>query len=910
VSDTADLRWRSTLERVARAVVTIRVDQVRGFDGENPSSSQATGFVVDAERGLILTNRHVVEAGPVVAQAVFLDHEEVALAPIYRDPVHDFGFFRYDPAAIRHMTPVALPLAPERAQVGIEIRVVGNDSGEKLSILAGTLARLDREAPQYAADRWSDFNTFYLQAASSTSGGSSGSPVVDVDGYVLALNAGARTQTATAYYLPLDRVVPALAHLRAGRPVPRGSVDAVFLFAPFDEVRRLGAGASFEAEARARAPGVHGMWVVQEVFAGGPSDGRLVLGDVVVAVDGAPLSGFVALEAALDAAVGGHVTFDVIRDGAARSVVVPVIDLHGEVPRAWLEVGGAVLHDVSIHQARVRSITRRGVFVAQRGAMFDRAGVPSRSVLTELAGVPVVDLADAERVLGGLCDGAEVAARYTDPSQPNVERFALIRMDRRWYPMARWERDDEVGTWHRRAAPEPPVAAPRPPVVVDVPSASGPGADVARSLVEVTFHVPYRVEGVHGTSFFGVGVVVDGARGLVVTDRDTVPIALGDARLTFGGSAHVAAEVVMLHPTQNVAVLRYDPSSLEGGALASARLDVAALQRGQDVWRVVLDEGEVHVQKAKMYRQEPLSLPMPDPPRFRAFNCATVTLGDGEGTGPAGVLVDADGAVRALWSCFSYQEGRQVREAWEGVPAWSVADVAARAARGDRTIPVLGAELSLIALADARLLGLPAGWAQRFSEVSRRRVLAVARTWSGTDASEVLRPGDLLLAVDGVLVRDHAAVEATLDRQELSLTVLRDRSVVVLALAPARIPALGIDRVVMWAGTCIHEPSPAVAAQRGRLARGPYVAFASWGSPANRFELKATRQIVSVDGVETPDLDAFLGAVSGREDRSAVRVRLVDLSGRPELITLELDLRYWPTQELRRGAAGWSRRTV
>lgn len=51
----------------------------------------------------------------------------------YPFQVHDFGFFSYDPSAVQFLSYEEIPLAPEAASVGLEIRVVGNDSGEKVT---------------------------------------------------------------------------------------------------------------------------------------------------------------------------------------------------------------------------------------------------------------------------------------------------------------------------------------------------------------------------------------------------------------------------------------------------------------------------------------------------------------------------------------------------------------------------------------------------------------------------------------------------------------------------------------------------------------------------------------------------------------------------------------------------------
>src|SRR5579863_7796348 len=604
--------WAATLERIAGSVVAIQIDQARSFDTERNVSAQATGFVVDAERGLILTNRHVVTPGPVTAEATFLNREEVQLYPVYRDPVHDFGIYHYDPSKLKFIQPKALPLAPQAAQIGREIRVVGNNAGEQLSILAGTLARLDREAPEYGLGRYNDFNTFYIQAASGTSGGSSGSPVIDIHGRVLALNAGGATGAASSFYLPLQRVRRALQLIQQGKPVTRGTIQTEFRYRPFDELRRLGLQGSTEADVRKAQPEGTGMLVVSDVQPGSPSDGVMLPGDVLVRVNGTLVTRFEPLESVLDESVGASIELQLQRGGKFYTARLKVDDLDSITPAAYLEFGDTVLHTLSYQEARAFHRPVRGVFVAASGYMFDGAGVPRGAVITEVNAKRVDSLSDFAAAVAELGDGAEISVRYSTIDDPNGSQLRSVRIDRRWFPARSCQRDDKAGWWQCTALPAAPPVPPPAPASTELPRIDDHlTAEIAPSLAFITFDMPYSVSGVTERNYHGVGLIIDAERGLLITDRNTVPVSMGDVRLTFGGTIDIPGEIVYVHPLHDLAVIHYDPKLIGTTPVRAATLSTAALKPGEAVNVIGMDgSGLIKSRATTIADVNPIQLPL------------------------------------------------------------------------------------------------------------------------------------------------------------------------------------------------------------------------------------------------------------------------------------------------------------
>ncbi|KAI9847622.1 MAG: hypothetical protein M1837_002196 [Sclerophora amabilis] len=923
-SSTADsVEWQATIETVVRNVVSIRFCQTCSFDTDPAIASEATGFVVDAENGYILTNRHVVGAGPFWGFCIFDNHEECDVYAVYRDPVHDFGILRFDTKAIKYMPVSALTLRPDLARVGSEIRVVGNDAGEKLSILSGVISRLDRNAPEYG-EGYSDFNTNYIQAAAAASGGSSGSPVVNVDGFAVALQAGGRSDGATTdYFLPLDRPLRALECIKEGLPVTRGTIQCQWLIKAFDECRRLGLTAEWEEAIRAEFPKETGMLVAEIVLPEGPADSKVEEGDILIKVNGKLLTQFVRLDDILDSHVGRKVSMLVQRGGENLEIELEVGDLHAITPDRFVTVAGAAFHDLSYQQARLYVVPVKGVFVCEAAGSFRFDSTDSGWIVQSIDQKETPDLDTFVEVMKDIPDRARVVVTYKHLRDLHTLNTSILYIDRHWTSKMRMAvRNDDTGKWDFKDLADalpPTPQVPRKANFIRLDSVTHTAAaDVVRSFVKISCNMPVKLDGFPRTRKIGFGVVVDADKGLVVVSRAIVPFDLCDISITVADSIIVEGKVLFLHPLENYAVVQYDPSLVEA-PVQSAKLSSETIKQGASTIFLGFNQNlRVVVAKTTVTDITAVSIPAnPAAPRYRAINLDAITVDTNlSGECGSGVLVSEEGVVQALWLSYLGERSPSTSKDIEyhlGLATPTLLPVIKQIQKGEvPNLRMLNVEVNAVQMSQVRIMGVSEDWIRQVEAENpeRHQLFMVRKVECGHE--QYLQEGDVILSLNGQLITRLSELDVMYGNDVLDAVIVRRCQEMHMKVPTAPTDDLETDRAVIFCGAIIHAPHHAVRQQISKLHSKVYVSARTRGSPAYQYGLFSTNFITAVNGVDTPDLISFLEQVNKIPDNTYFRLKVVTFSNVPWVVTMKKNDHYFPTMEFIKDPSepcGWKRQT-
>jgi S1-C subfamily serine protease len=290
--------------RLIPSVASLRVERRGGWGG---GSGSAVAFTPD---GFLVTNAHVV-AGAERGTATFVDGDELRFEVVGRDPLSDLAVVR---AAGTDLA--AAPFGDAaRLRVGQLVVAIGNPLGFSGSVTAGVVSALGRSlaARDGQASRLVE-NVIQTDAALNP--GNSGGALADIRGRVVGIN------TAVAGIgLGLAVPVDAATRLIIGALMRDGRVRRAYL-GIVGGTRRL------PAQLAERIGRPAGLEVVQLLDGSPAAAAGVRAGDLIVSLDGRPITGVGDLQRSLVGdLVGRAVAVTLERGGALAELAITPTEL-------------------------------------------------------------------------------------------------------------------------------------------------------------------------------------------------------------------------------------------------------------------------------------------------------------------------------------------------------------------------------------------------------------------------------------------------------------------------------------------------------------------------------------------------------------------------------------------------------
>ena len=404
------------LESVTPAVVSIDVSGTRkssapqGFSGNEelferffggriPQQQDrerrgiGSGVIVDASKGLIITNHHVVQDADEIT-VTLEDKRELKAELVGSDPKTDIAVIKVPARRLR-----ALSFAKSsNVKVGDYVIAVGNPFGLSHSVTSGIISALGRD--RGAGDNYQDF----IQTDASINPGNSGGALVNSKGELIGINAAIVTRSGgnngIGFAVPVRIVQGVMRQLVSYGEVRRGRIGVLIgdITPTLKEALDL--------------PTLDGA-LISDVVEDSPADkAGLEKGDVIVAFNGEDILDASDIRNSVGLVEPGEradITY--LREGKRRSTRIEIEEFEEErevldesaaedIP-ALESFSGASITDIP-DDMELRGGTD-GVLVAsvERSSKAARAGLRKGDIIREVNRTEVSDLESFENAIDG-----------------------------------------------------------------------------------------------------------------------------------------------------------------------------------------------------------------------------------------------------------------------------------------------------------------------------------------------------------------------------------------------------------------------------------------------------------------------------------------------------------------------------
>ena len=721
------------------------------------------------------------------------------------------------------------------------------------------------------------------------------------DGSAVALQAGGRSDGAsTDYFLPLDRPLRALKCIQEGKPITRGDIQCQFLLKPFDECRRLGLSPEWEAAMRQEFPDETNMLVAEIILPDGPSHKKVEEGDVLIKVNGQLITQFIRLDDILDSSVGKTIKLLLQRGGEDVEVEIEVGDLHKITPDRFVTVAGASFHDLSYQQARLYAVAVKGVYVCESAGSFRFDNTDNGWILQTVNHKKVPDLNTFIDVMKTIPDRARIVVTYRHLRDLHTQNTTVLYIDRHWSSKMKMAiRNDETGLWDFSdlGDPLPPVAPTRRSAsFIELDHMPHPDiAKLIRSFVHISCTMPVKLDGFPKNRRWGMGLVIDAAKGLVLISRAIVPYDLCDITITIADTIYVEGKVVFLHPLQNYAIVKYDPALVDA-PVESAKLSSEQLTQGAKTYFLGYNRiGRVVHGSTTVTEVTAVAIPANSAaPRYRAINVDAITIDSNLGSScNSGVLVAPDGTVQALWLSYLGERSacsQRDEEYYLGLGSPTLLPVISAIHKDEvPKLRMLSVEFRSIQMTQASVMGVSDEWVKKVTKANRSHhqlFMVSKRTFERVNQPVTLREGDVVLTLNGKICTTISDFDVMYTSDVLDAVIVRECEEIHLQLPTVSADDMETKHAVFFCGAILHRPHQAVRQQISKLYSEVYVSSRIRGSPAYQYGVAPTNFITHVNGVPTPDLDSFIAETRKIPDNTCKSLNeIADLNTHTDAIT-------------------------
>lgn len=345
------------------------------------TKSLGSGVVIDADKGYIVTNHHVVEGAHEIAITMHNGHHFDAKL-IGSDPEVDIAILQADIEGLQ-----AIPFGDsDTLRVGDFAVAIGNPFGLGQTVTSGIVSALGRTG--LGIEGYENF----IQTDASINPGNSGGALVNLRGELIGINtailaAGGQGNVGIGFAIPINMV--------------RKIADQLI---EFGEVRRgmLGVIMQNLTPELSRAFGLdlhQGVVISQVIEDTAAEEAGLEVGDIVVAINGKPIKSASAMRNMVGLLrVGDEMDISVIRDGEKRMMRAVIGDVK-DYALAGTKINQR-LAGATIEEKEKNGKTMLVVTEVEQGSAAWNAHLREGDIILSVNRRPVKTLAELQKIVG------------------------------------------------------------------------------------------------------------------------------------------------------------------------------------------------------------------------------------------------------------------------------------------------------------------------------------------------------------------------------------------------------------------------------------------------------------------------------------------------------------------------------